>query len=221
MFIGDKLFREKLVIIARGIPLKKLVRCCEALLEAGVDCVESTFDHRLPDPISDNIQKIQAIRAAFGDRIRVGVGTTLNVEEVQAAFDAGAEYVISPSTKPSVIHETKRLGMFSIPGAMTPTEISIAWDEGADIVKLFPADDLGFHYIENLKGPLPHISLMATGGVNPNTITRFLSLGIDVVGTGITILKKELLAAEDYGAIRDLAARHREAILLWKEENCQ
>lgn len=215
----ERLLKEKLVIISRGLPVEQLLQCCQALLDAGVCCLESTFDHLLPDPIGDNYAKIKAIRQHFGDQICLGVGTVLNVREVQAAFEAGAEYVISPNTKPAVIHETRRLGMISVPGALTPSEICNAWDEGADIVKLFPADDAGFHYIQNLKGPLPHVPLMATGGVNPNTIPQFLSAGISAVGTGVTVLKKNLVAAEDYEAIRDLARMHKDAIRLWQKEN--
>ena len=217
----ERILNEKLVIISRGIPTEKLLNCCQALLDAGVCCLESTFDHMLPDPITDNCEKIRAIRRAFADKICLGVGTTLNVQEAQAAFDAGAEYVISPSTNPALIHETKRLGMVSIPGAMTPSEICNAWDAGADVVKLFPADDVGLHYIQNLKGPLPHVPLMATGGVNPSTIPQFLSAGISAVGTGVTVLKKNLIACEDYEAIRDLAHMHKDAIRLWQKENAK
>lgn len=219
MNVKEKILQKKLVIISRGIPAEPLIRCCEVLLEEGVTCLESTFDRLMPDPIGDNVSKLRAIRAALGDKISLGVGTVLNVNEVRAAFDAGAEYVISPNTNPAVIHETKRLGMISIPGALSPTEICRAWDEGADIVKLFPADDMGMHYIHNLKGPLPHIPLMATGGVNPQTIPPFLSAGISAVGTGVTILKKELIAAGDYDGIRTLARQHREAILVWQKQN--
>jgi len=219
MTVKERLLQEKLVIISRGIPADKLVRCCEALLRAGVCCLESTFDHLLSDPIADNVKKLEAVKKAFGDQICLGVGTTLTVDEVKAAHDAGAEYVIAPGTNLDVMRETKRLGMCSIPGAMTPTEICRAWDEGADIVKLFPADDLGMHYIQNLKGPLPHIPLMATGGVNPNTIPQFFSHGIDAVGTGVTVLKKTFIAADDYEAIEALARQHKEAIRLWEKEN--
>jgi len=125
---------------------------------------------------------------------------------------AGAEFVVSPDGDPEVIAETKRLGLASILGAMTPTEIKRCWSLGADIVKLFPADDLGYHYIQNLKGPLPHIPLMATGGVNPETIPEFLSRGILAVGTGITVFRPDLVAAEDYAGIGKLARSHMDAI---------
>lgn len=214
----ERLLSEKLIIIARNIPTDRFVKCCRALLEAGVSCIETTFDHSLPDPVADNVTRIKAARKALRDKICLGVGTVLNVEEVQAAYAAGAEYIISPNTDLDVIYETRKLGLVSIPGAFTPSEICTAWKAGADIVKLFPADDLGFHYIQNLKGPLAHIPLMATGGVNPATIPQYLSAGIVACGTGITVLKKSLVKNEDYGAIRDLARMHKEAIYLWEKE---
>ena len=199
--------------------MEKLLRCCEALLDAGVNCLESTFDHLLPDPITDNREKLKAVKKRFGNCICLGAGTVLNTTEVQAAFDAGAEYIVAPNSNLKVIAETKRLGMISIPGALTPCEICEAWDAGADIIKLFPADDAGFHYIQNLKGPLPHIPMMATGGVNPVTIPQFLSAGIIAVGTGVTVLKKNFIAQDDYEAIRDYAQMHVDAIRLWEKEN--
>ncbi len=212
MNIVDQLKRDKLVVIARGIPCDVLLRAAEACFEAGVTLLESTFDHRLDNPIADNTAKIAALVREFPGRIRVGAGTVLTPEEARAARDAGAEYIISPDSDPDVIAETKRLGMASIPGAFTPSEIKRAWALGADIVKLFPADDAGMHYIQNLRGPLPHIPLMATGGVNPQTIPEFLARGIAAFGTGITILRPDLVAARDYAGIKALAAKHLAAI---------
>lgn len=212
MNVVDQLKRDKLVVIARGIPCDVLLRAAEACAEAGVTFLESTFDHRLDDPIADNAAKIAALVREFPGRIRVGAGTVLTPEEARAARAAGAEYIISPDSDPDVIAETKRLGMASIPGAFTPTEIKHAWALGADIVKLFPADDAGMHYIQNLRGPLPHIPLMATGGVNPRTIPEFLARGIAAFGTGITILRPDLVAARDYAGIQALAAEHIAAI---------
>ena len=210
--------REKLVILARGIPVEILLQALEACAEAGVTLFESTFDHRLTDPITENREKLKALKKALGNRIRFGAGTVLTKDEVQAAFDAGAEYIISPDTDEEVITETKRLGMLSIPGAMTPSEVKRAWKLGADMVKLFPADDLGMHYIQNLKGPLGHIPLMATGGVNPVTIPQFLKAGITAVGTGITVFRPDLIAKEDYEGIRTLAKMHVDAVRLTDTE---
>ena len=200
------------MVLARGIEKDVLVKAVGAIADAGVTVFESTFDHRRGDCIAENAEKIAALVEAYGDRMSIGSGTVLTVEEVRAAHEAGASFIVSPDTDPDVIVETKRLGMASIPGAMTPSEIKRAYAFGADIVKLFPADDLGYHYIQNLKGPLPHIPMMATGGVNPETIPEFLSRGMVAVGTGITIFRPDLVAAEDYEGIKALAKEHIEAI---------
>lgn len=212
MDVVEELKRTRLMVLARGVPKDVLVKGVAAIREAGVTVFESTFDHRLANCAVENAEKIAALKAAFGATMKIGAGTVLSVEEVRAAHDAGAEFIVSPDSDPEVIAETKRLGMVSIPGAMTPSEIKRAWALGADVVKLFPADDLGYHYIQNLKGPLPHIPLMATGGVNPDTIPEFLSRGILAVGTGITVFRPDLVKAEDYEGIKALAAAHIEAI---------
>ena len=208
----ERLKRDRLMVLARGVEKGVLVKAVGAIADAGVTVFESTFDHRHANCVAENAEKIAVLVAAFGDRMSIGAGTVLTVEEVRAAHDAGASFIVSPDTDPEVIAETKRLGMMSIPGAMTPSEIKRAYALGADIVKLFPADDLGYHYIQNLKGPLPHIPLMATGGVNPETIPEFLSRGILAVGTGITIFRPDLVAAKDYEGIKSLANEHVEAI---------
>ena len=215
----EELKQSRFMVLARGVPKDVLLKGVEAIAEAGVTVFESTFDHRREDCIAENADKIAALVAALGDRMCIGAGTVLSVEEVRAAHEAGASFIVSPDTDPAVIAETKRLGMASIPGAMTPTEIKRAHALGADIVKLFPADDLGYHYIQNLKGPLPHIPLMATGGVNPQTIPEFLSRGIIAVGTGITIFRPDLVAAKDYEGIKALAVAHIEAIRKFSHEN--
>ena len=208
----ETLMRDKLMVIARGIREDVLVKAVLAVADAGVTMFESTFDHRSENCIAENAAKIAAVKKAVAGRVHVGAGTVLTVEEVRAAYDAGAEFIVSPDTDLEVIAETKRLGMASFPGAMTPSEIKRAWMAGADVVKLFPADDVGYHYIQNLRGPLPHIPLMATGGVNPETIPEFLSRGIVAFGTGVSIFRPDLVAAEDYEGIKALAKAHVEAI---------
>lgn len=210
--VRDLILREKLVVIFRGVPIGKLGEVSRALVRAGIKLVEVTFNQRAEDPAGEYEESIDAIRAAVGDQLCLGAGTVLSPEQVKAAHRAGARYIISPSSSQAVIRTTKELDMVSIPGAMTPTEITNAWDWGADIVKLFPADDLGYHYIWNLKGPLPHIPLMATGGVNPETIPKFLEQGIAAVGTGITIVDKKLLEQDDYAGIEALARKHLDVI---------
>jgi len=204
--------RDQLVVIGRGIRTEVLVQAALACAEAGVTLLESTFDHTAADPVRENAARIAALVKALDGRVRVGAGTVLTPGEVRAAHDAGAEYIISPDADDAVVAETKRLGLVSIPGAMTPTEVAHAWKVGADMVKLFPADDLGYHFIQNLRGPLGHIPLMATGGVNPATIPEFLKLGVAAVGTGVSILRRDLIEKEDYEGIRVLAKMHVDAI---------
>lgn len=211
--------KERLVLLSRRIPFEKLCPALTACADNGVKLYESTFDHTLDDPIRENVEKLISLKKALGDRICFGAGTVLTKEEVRAAYDAGCEFVVSPDTDEEVIDETRRLGMVSLPGAMTPSEIKRAWKLGADMVKLFPADDVGYHYIQNIQGPLGHIPMMATGGVNPATIPQFLQHGIAVVGTGVTVFRPELIRNEDYAAIGLLAKMHVDAVKLYEKTN--
>ena len=111
-----------------------------------------------------------------------------------------------------MLKESKRLGLAVMPGALTPTEIVTAYNAGADMVKVFPADGMGMGYLRNLRGPLPHIPLLATGGVNPDSIPLFFEAGINAVGTGITVVKPELVRDKNYEEICRLARIHVDAV---------
>ena len=123
--------QDKLVVISRGIQTPVLVQAAEACAQAGITLLESTFDHTIENPIEENAEKLRAIARAVGGKMRLGAGTVLTVEEVRAAYEAGAEYIISPGTglKKSMA-ETKRLGMLSIPGAMAPVGSSAGMEAG-------------------------------------------------------------------------------------------
>ena len=204
--------KEKFITIARGVKPELLSQAVEAVYKGGVKLMEFTFNQSSENRIREIQDTLNTAGKQMGDKMRFGVGTVLNVDEVRAAADAGAEYMISPNTNFDVIKETKKLGLVSIPGAMSPTEIMNAWNSGADLVKLFPADDLGFHYIRNIRAPLNHIPLIATGGVNPETIPQFLDCGVAGMGAGITILKPDLLESRNFAEITKLASLHVQAI---------
>ncbi len=212
MNILEQILDKKLVVIARAIPQDKIEKCVNAVIDGGVALIESTFLQSDKDCIAKNKLCIETMVKAAKGRAVIGAGTVLNTEQVRAAYEAGAKYIISPNTNEAVIKETLKLGMISIPGAMTPTEIERAYSCGAHIVKLFPADDMGVHYIKNLKAPLSHIPLMATGGVNPDTIPKYYRAGAEAFGTGITILKPEYVADNNFEGIKELAKAHVEAI---------
>ena len=151
--------REKLVAILRGVPMERLEGVVGALVRGGVRILEFTFDHDKPERVQENAAKIHRAVELYGDSVLVGCGTALTVQDVEAACDAGACLVISPNVDLGVIRRTRQLGMVSMPGALTPTEIVAAYQAGADIVKLFPAGELGLGYIKAVRGPLglyPH-----------------------------------------------------------------
>ncbi len=210
--VKEGILSEKLVVLFRRVPLECMGELAKALIRGGVRFLEVTFDQEAENPEELYTQSIRTIKEAVGDGLCLGAGTVLTQSQVRAAKAAGAEFVLSPNTDQQIIELTKELGMVSIPGAMTPSEVVHAWNYGADIVKLFPADDLGYHYIWNIRGPLPHIPLIATGGVNPETIPQFLKHGINAVGTGVSIVNRDMLNNGDYAGIEALARAHVQAI---------
>ncbi len=130
---------------------------------------------------------IRQVAATMGDRLLVGAGTVLTPEEAAAAIGAGARFILSPSLDIATIQETRRFGAVSIPGAFTATEILSAYRNGADIVKVFPAS-VGVHYFRDLRGPLPQIPLMPTGGVNLDNIREFQKAGAVAFGIGSALV---------------------------------
>ena len=135
----------------------------------------------------------------------VGAGTTVTIEQARAAAGAGADFILAPDTNPAVIAEVKKLGMISIPGAMTPTEIQTAWNSGADIVKIFPASFLGIDYIKAIRGPISNVPLMAVGGVDENNVKSFLDSGCCSCGIGSNIMKPSLINEDRFDQLTELA----------------
>ena len=206
----------KLVAILRHVPTEKLDGVVEALIAGGVRVLEFTFDHDRADCVKENAKKIRHTVEKYGDRVLVGCGTALTVQEVEAAGDAGACLVISPNVDVSVIAKTKALGAISMPGALTPTEIVMAYNAGADIVKLFPAGTLGVPYIKAVRGPLGYIPMSAVGGVRPETIADFLNVGVCGFGVGGELVKKEFVRSGDMNALTSRARKFVHAIEQWE-----
>ena len=210
--------KEKLVAILRGVPMERLDGVVGALVRGGVKILEFTFDHGEKDYIKDNAAKIRRTVEAYGDKVLVGCGTALTVEEVEAAHDAGACLVISPSVDFGVIRRTRQLGMVSMPGALTPTEIVAAQGAGADIVKLFPAGELGLGYIKAVRGPLGFIPMTAVGGVKPENVRDFLNAGVCGFGVGGQLVLKKAVEQGDDAAIEARAREFTDAIRAWEAE---
>ena len=148
------------------------------------------------------------VREAFADRLHVGAGTVMTEAQRKLAAAAGAEYIISPNVNVEIIRATKAAGLLSIPGAFTPSEIVTAYEAGADFVKLFPADCVDLHYIKAIRAPINHIPLLAVGGVTPENLGDYLKAGMAGAGIGSILVKGEDVAADNFEAIAQRAARY-------------
>ena len=177
----DQILRDKIVAIVRGCEPERVPAIANALVEGGVRLLEITLNSR------GAFDVIREIAAKMSDRLLVGAGTVLTAGEAEMAIDAGARFILSPGLDPDTIRITKELGAVSIPGAFTATEILAAWRNGADIVKVFPAS-VGATYLRDLRGPLPQIRLMPTGGVNLLNIREFRAAGAVAYGIGSALV---------------------------------
>ncbi|QTQ15666.1 bifunctional 4-hydroxy-2-oxoglutarate aldolase/2-dehydro-3-deoxy-phosphogluconate aldolase [Treponema parvum] len=185
--------QKKIVSIARRISPDRIVEAAKAVNSGGIFCLEITFDQSSDSCIADTAKSIREVKKALGDKMCVGAGTVVSVEQARAAAEAGADFILAPDTNPAVISEAKKLGLVCVPGAMTPTEIQNAWNLGADIVKVFPAGYLGLDYIKAVRAPISNVPLMAVGGVNEKNIKDFLGAGYCSCGIGSNIMKESLI----------------------------
>jgi len=203
------ILENKVIAIVRGISSEYILDTVQALKDGGIRCVEVTFNQKDEAASRDTLVSIRKIKEHFGDAVAVGAGTVMSVQNVMDAAEAGAAYMISPNTNVEVIKKTKELGLVSIPGAMTPSEAVAADEAGADIVKLFPAGELGTGYIKALTAPLNHIRFTAVGGVNEKNTTDFLRAGCVGVGVGGNLVNKKLIESGKFDEIKKLASEYR------------
>lgn len=201
----DAIYKQKLIAIIRGVKPALMTQTVGALIKGGISVLEVTFDNKSKDGVNDTAESLILIKNTFGNRICLGAGTVLNEDQVNMAKEAGVSFIISPNTDLKVISKTKSLGLISIPGALTPTEILAAYNAGADIVKLFPAGILGLGYIKAVAAPLSHIPYMAVGGITPDNIKSFFDTGICAVGIGSNLVDTIYIKNNDFDKITDLA----------------
>src|SRR5262245_30027431 len=194
------------VAVVRSPDSHQLVEVARALADGGVTVMEITYT------VPDALGVIRRVSEALGDRILLGAGTVLNANMARAAIFAGAEFVVAPALKLETIRMAHRYDKAVLPGALTPTEILTAWEAGADIVKVFPAEVVGPAFCKAMRGPLPHIPLMPTGGVDLNTAADFLKAGACCLGIGGQLVEPKAVAAGDFARIRDLAQQYLEIV---------
>ncbi len=198
----------KIIAIVRGVEKEKIVETARALYEGGINLIEITFNQADPERQRDTTDSIKMIYDALGDRVCVGAGTVMSLRQVNAAFDAGAKYILSPNFDSEIVGEAKRLGALSIPGAMTPSEVANAYKAGADLVKVFPASLLGVQYIKAMRAPMSHIPLIAVGGVNDGNIDDFFATGAVGVGVGSNLVDYNYIKNEKWDELSRHASKY-------------
>lgn len=210
--IMEEIRQHKIISILRGIEDADIIKTVQALYDGGIRLVEVTFNQKSVTCIRDTVWAINKMVEVFGDRICVGAGTVMTVTQVREAVRAGAKYLISPHTDAEVIKATVELGRVSVPGALTSTEIVLAYNSGADFVKVFPADSLGFDYIKAVTAPLNHIPLLAVGGVDEKNLLAFISSGFVGVGVGSGLVKPSLVKEGRFDLITQQARAYTSQI---------
>ncbi|WP_148357255.1 bifunctional 4-hydroxy-2-oxoglutarate aldolase/2-dehydro-3-deoxy-phosphogluconate aldolase [Peribacillus simplex] len=171
-----RIFENKIISIVRGAKPEDTLKIAKALRDGGISLIEITLNS------PNALESIELISQELGEEMVVGAGTVLDPETARAALLAGSKFILSPTVDLETIKMTKRYGAVSIPGAYTPTEILTAYENGGDIIKVFPAS-VGPNYFKDIRGPLSHIPLLPTGGVTLDNIAEFQKAG--VVGFGI------------------------------------
>ncbi|HMF14616.1 MAG TPA: bifunctional 4-hydroxy-2-oxoglutarate aldolase/2-dehydro-3-deoxy-phosphogluconate aldolase [Gemmataceae bacterium] len=195
-----------IVAVVRSPDSQQLVEVARALADGGVTVVEITMT------VPGALDVVRQVRTALGDRLLLGAGTILDPETARAALLAGAEYVVAPTVNLEVIRLCQRYDKLVMPGAFTPTEILAAWEAGADIVKVFPAEVVGPAFFKALRGPLPHARLMPTGGVDLTTAAAFLKAGACCLGVGGQLVEPRAVADRNFDRIRELARQYVEIV---------
>ncbi len=195
-----------LVAVIRADSPDQLVDVCKALATGGADVAEITMT------TPGALKAIEAAAAAVGDQCLIGVGSVLDPETARAAILAGAQFVFAPTLNLDVIEMAHRYDKPAVPGALTPTEILTAWQAGADMVKVFPANHFGPRYFKDLLAPMPQLKLTPTGGVDLNTAADWLGAGAACLGVGSALVKKDLIKSKDWKGLTDLAGRFRKIV---------
>ena len=198
--------RAGVVAIVRSDSADRLLAVVDALHAGGLTCIEITMT------TPGALEAIHAASERFAGRCAIGVGSVLDPETARAAILAGAQFVVAPITDPPTLALCRRYSVAAVPGAFTPTEIVRAWEAGADVVKIFPATKLGPQFFRDIRGPLPHIKLIPTGGVSLDNTADFIRAGAVAVGVGSALVSKDLVKAGDFATLTSRAEAFLKAV---------
>lgn len=204
-----EIYDKKIIAIFRGIAPGQCAAAAKALYEGGITMMEVTFDPEEKDTqYQSTVDGIRSIVQAEGEKVFVGAGTVIHTDQVVLAYNAGAQYIIMPTLDEEIIRLAHELGMVTMPGAFTATEINNAYNAGADFVKVFPASEAGISYFKAIRGPLRHIPLMAVGGVDKKNGKDFLRAGAVGLGIGGNLVDRKLIDSGDYEGLTELARQY-------------
>jgi len=192
-----------IIAIVRAQKLTQVAPLFEALISGGIAAIEITMT--TPNALA----VIREAREKFGSRTLVGVGTVLEAGTCNAAIDAGAEFIVTPTCQLQLVSIAQAAGLPIMLGAYTPTEAQMAHATGADFIKLFPADSMGPAYVKALRAPLPHLRLVPTGGDDVGNVGAFLAAGCVAVGVGSALVSTKILDEADWP---ELTRRAREFV---------
>jgi len=196
--IFNRMMSEGLIPVIRVSSAQEAVDVADAIKEGGVTLIEITMS------VPGAIDTIKELTRKYKDEIIMGAGTILDPETARAALLAGAQFIVTPTLNLDVIQLAHRYSAVVVPGAMTPTEILTAWNAGADMVKVFPAAQLGGpEYLKAIRGPLPQILLVPTGGVNLQNAGAFIKAGAAALGAGGELVDKKAVKEKKFNIITE------------------
>lgn len=194
-----------IIPVIRNSNIENISNILNSLYEGGIKAVEITAETK------GFLEILKKVVSEYGDKMYIGVGTVLDPETAAISIMHGADFIVSPTFNLETITMVKRYGKLMISGALTPTEVLEAYTLGSDIIKIFPAGNLGASYIKNIKGPLKHIPLMATGGIKKDNYLDFLDAGCIAVGLGSDLVNAKYLNKE-----KEFQVLKKEVINLFK-----
>lgn len=206
----EKIKKEKIIAIFRGLPLNYIRPTVEALFKGGIRLIEIPFNQKDYKKNDDYFKSIQIIADEYKE-ITVGAGTVMNKEQLLIAKAAGAKYLLSPHTDVELIKEIKKEELVAIPGSITPSECIAAYNAGADFVKLFPIGNFGEKYLKAILSPINHIPFLCVGGINKTNIPELLKYGANGFGIGENLVNTELILAGKFDEIENLAREYYNA----------
>jgi 2-dehydro-3-deoxyphosphogluconate aldolase/(4S)-4-hydroxy-2-oxoglutarate aldolase len=199
--------RVGIVPVVRAPSAELAVRAAEALLNGGVSVLEITMT------VPDAMAVVALLRERFGERALVGAGTVLNAEQANACLDAGAQFIVSPGLDLGTVQAVRARGVAMLPGALTPTEVMAAAKAGADLVKIFPCSAAGgAKYLRALRGPLPQVKFLPTGGVSLANAHEYIAAGAVALGIGTELVDVALLEQGQDGELTLRAQKFVQAV---------